>query len=138
MPSTIGKCKLFKIKHITLLEGEPFLRNKHKIAFFFKKCTFFFCYKSYLQKKKKEKAKDSKQSKHTSIVVFVSESYFLNKAQIFLIEKFFTKKKKVKSKDSKQSKHTSIVVFVCKSYLFCDSFKYCFMESQSQQHHAYC
>ena len=33
MPSTIGKCKLFKIKHTTLLEGETFLRNKHKIEF---------------------------------------------------------------------------------------------------------
>ena len=41
-PCTIGKCKLFKIKHTTLLEGEIFLRNKHKIAFFFWiKCTFF-------------------------------------------------------------------------------------------------
>ena len=34
MPFTIGKCKLFRIKHTTLLEGETFLRNKHKIAFF--------------------------------------------------------------------------------------------------------
>ena len=41
MPSTIGKCKLFIIKHITLLEGETFLRNKHEIAFFEIKCTFF-------------------------------------------------------------------------------------------------
>ena len=41
MPSTIGKCKLFRIKHITLLEGETFLRNKHVIAFFEIKCTFF-------------------------------------------------------------------------------------------------
>ena len=41
MPSTIGKCKLFRIKHITLLEGEAFLRNKHKIAFFEIKCTLF-------------------------------------------------------------------------------------------------
>ena len=41
MPSTIGKCKLFRIKHITLLEGETFLRNKHEIAFFEIKCTFF-------------------------------------------------------------------------------------------------
>ena len=40
MPSTIGKCKLFRIKHTTLLEGETFLRNKHKIAFFLIKCTF--------------------------------------------------------------------------------------------------
>ena len=41
MPSTIGKCK-FRIKHTVLLEGEIYLRNKHKIAFFFKlKCTFF-------------------------------------------------------------------------------------------------
>ena len=37
MASTIGKCKLFRIKHITLLEGETFLRNKHKIAFFLNK-----------------------------------------------------------------------------------------------------
>ena len=41
MPCTIGKCKLFRIKHITLLEGETFLRNKHEIAFFEIKCTFF-------------------------------------------------------------------------------------------------
>ena len=41
MPSTIGKCKLFRIKHITLLEGETFLRNKHEIEFFKIKCTFF-------------------------------------------------------------------------------------------------
>ena len=33
--------KLFRIKHITLLEGETFLRNKHEIAFFEIKCTFF-------------------------------------------------------------------------------------------------
>ena len=41
MPSTIGNCKLFRIKHIALLEGETFLRNKHEIAFFEIKCTFF-------------------------------------------------------------------------------------------------
>ena len=41
MPSPIGKCKLFRIKHNTLLEGETFLRNKHEIAFFEIKCTFF-------------------------------------------------------------------------------------------------
>ena len=41
MPSTIGKCKLFRIKHITLLEGDKFLRNKHEIVFFEIKCTFF-------------------------------------------------------------------------------------------------
>ena len=42
MPSTIGKYKLFRIKHITLLAGETFLKNKHKIALFLKvKCTFF-------------------------------------------------------------------------------------------------
>ena len=41
MPSTIGKCKLFRIKRITVLEGETFLRNKHDIAFFEIKCTFF-------------------------------------------------------------------------------------------------
>ena len=34
MPSTIRKCKLFRIKHTTLLEGETFLRNKHEIEFF--------------------------------------------------------------------------------------------------------
>ena len=37
----MGKCKLFRIKHITLLEGETFLRNKHEIAFIEIKCTFF-------------------------------------------------------------------------------------------------
>ena len=41
MPFTIGKCKLFRIKHITLLEGETFLRNKHEIVFFEIQCTFF-------------------------------------------------------------------------------------------------
>ena len=41
MPSTIGKWKLFRIKHITLLEGETFLRNKHENVFFVTKCTFF-------------------------------------------------------------------------------------------------
>ena len=41
MPCTIGKCRLLRIKHTTLLEGETFLRNKHKIAFFEIKCTFF-------------------------------------------------------------------------------------------------
>ena len=41
MPSTIGKCKLFRIKHITLLEGETVLTNKREIAFFVIKCTFF-------------------------------------------------------------------------------------------------
>ena len=40
MPSTIGKCKLFRIKHITLLEGETFLKNTHKIAFFEKSAHF--------------------------------------------------------------------------------------------------
>ena len=35
MPSSIGKCELFSIKHTILLEGEIFLRNKHKVAFFF-------------------------------------------------------------------------------------------------------
>ena len=37
MPSTIDKRKLIRIKHITLLEGERFLRNKLKIAFFLNK-----------------------------------------------------------------------------------------------------
>ena len=41
MPSTIGKWKLFRTKHITILEGDKFLRNKHEIAFFEIKCTFF-------------------------------------------------------------------------------------------------
>ena len=41
MPSTIGKSKLFRIEHNTLLEGETFLRNKHEIAFFEIKCAFF-------------------------------------------------------------------------------------------------
>ena len=41
MSSTIGKCNLFRIKHITLLEGETFLRNKHEIAIFEIKCTLF-------------------------------------------------------------------------------------------------
>ena len=41
MPSTIKKNLEFRIKHTTLLEGETVLRNKHKIAFFEIKCTFF-------------------------------------------------------------------------------------------------
>ena len=41
MPSTIVECKLFRIKHTILLEGETFLRNKHQIAFFETKCTIF-------------------------------------------------------------------------------------------------
>ena len=41
MPFTISKCELFRIKHITFFEGETFLRNKHEIAFFEIKCTFF-------------------------------------------------------------------------------------------------
>ena len=41
MPSTIGKYKLFRIKHTTVLEGKAFLRNKHKTEFFEIKCTFF-------------------------------------------------------------------------------------------------
>ena len=41
MPSTNEKCKLFRIKHTTLLEGETFLNNKHQITFFEIKCTFF-------------------------------------------------------------------------------------------------
>ena len=41
MPSTIEKCKLFRIKHTTVLESETFLRNKHKTEFFEIKCTFF-------------------------------------------------------------------------------------------------
>ena len=31
MPSNIGKCELFRLKHTTLLEGEIFFRNKRKI-----------------------------------------------------------------------------------------------------------
>ena len=41
MSFSIGKCKLFRIKHTTLFEGEIFLRNKHQIPFFEIKCTFF-------------------------------------------------------------------------------------------------
>ena len=41
MPSTIGKWKLFRIKHTTFLEGETFLRNKLNITFFKIKCSFF-------------------------------------------------------------------------------------------------
>ena len=38
----IDKCELFRIKRTTLLEGETFLRYKHKIAFFKINCTFFY------------------------------------------------------------------------------------------------
>ena len=41
MLSTIGRCKLFRIKHTILLEGETFLRNQDEIAFFEIKFTFF-------------------------------------------------------------------------------------------------
>ena len=41
MPSIIGKCKLFRIKHIIVLEGDTFLTYKHKTAFFEIKYTFF-------------------------------------------------------------------------------------------------
>ena len=41
MPCTTGKCKLFRIKHTTLFKGETFLINKHEIAFFEIKFTFF-------------------------------------------------------------------------------------------------
>ena len=40
MPSSIGKCKLFRIKYTTLLEGETFSRNKHEIEFFEKSAQF--------------------------------------------------------------------------------------------------
>ena len=33
-PFRKGKCNLLRIKHTTLLEGETFLRKKHKIAFY--------------------------------------------------------------------------------------------------------
>ena len=41
MPPAIGKRELFGMKNGTILEGETFLRNKQKIAFFKIKCTFF-------------------------------------------------------------------------------------------------
>ena len=41
MPFTIDKCELFRIKYITLLEGETFLSNKQEITFFEIKCIFF-------------------------------------------------------------------------------------------------
>ena len=40
MPSTIENCKSFRIKRTTVLEGETFLRNKHKTEFFEIKCTY--------------------------------------------------------------------------------------------------
>ena len=40
-PPPLESAKLFRIKHTTLLEGETFLRNKHKTEFFEIKCTFF-------------------------------------------------------------------------------------------------
>ena len=55
MPSTIGKCKLFRIKHIALLEGETFLRNKHEIAFFEIKYTFFGRKENTIKTLKREK-----------------------------------------------------------------------------------
>ena len=42
MPSTIEKCKLFRIKHATFLEGGTFLRNKHKNCSFLNKVHIFF------------------------------------------------------------------------------------------------
>ena len=47
MSFTIGKCKLFRIKHTTLLESETFLRNNHKIEFFvFKENAHFLVEKN--------------------------------------------------------------------------------------------
>ena len=48
MPSTIGKCKIFRIKHATLLENEIFLRNKHETAFFLNKVHIFLVEKKIL------------------------------------------------------------------------------------------
>ena len=42
MPFTIAMCKLFRIKSTTVLEGETFLRNKDKFAFFLNKVHFFW------------------------------------------------------------------------------------------------
>ena len=38
----IHTCKLFRIKHTTLLEGETFFRNKSEIEFFLNKVHIFF------------------------------------------------------------------------------------------------
>ena len=48
MPSTIGKCKLFRICYVifTLLEGATFLRNKNEIAFFEMHIFFHMFFKS--------------------------------------------------------------------------------------------
>ena len=54
MPSTIGKYKLFRIKHTTVLEGETFLRNKHKTEFFWNKVHIFFGRKENTIRNKKK------------------------------------------------------------------------------------
>ena len=41
MPSTIGKCKLFKIKHTTLLEGEIFFKKQTQNCIFCNKVHIF-------------------------------------------------------------------------------------------------
>ena len=58
MPSNIGKCKLFRIKHITLLGGEKFLRNKHEIAFIEIKCTFFGRKENTINDRTKKKSRN--------------------------------------------------------------------------------
>ena len=50
MPFTIGKCNLFRIKHITLLEGERFLRKKHKMELK-TKCIIFSKKKNTIRRK---------------------------------------------------------------------------------------
>ena len=69
MPFAFKKCKLFGIKHIILLEGETFLRNKHEIAFFEMKSAHF------MVEKKTPLVVVALFNDTVSILVFVCDSY---------------------------------------------------------------
>ena len=78
MPSTIGKCKLFGIKHITLLEGETFLKNKHEIACFEMKSAHF------MVEKKTPLVVVALFNDSVSILVFVCDSYLFCGACVYV------------------------------------------------------
>ena len=84
MPSTIGKCKLFRIKHATLLEGKTFLRNKHEIAFFEKKCTFFGRKENTITLQNNEKIKSPNLITLPDAILYISCGSSINKQKSFL------------------------------------------------------
>ena len=83
MPSTIEKCKLFRIKHITLLEGETFVRNKLEVAFFEIKCTFF--------------------GRKENTIRFITLDLTGSKDTVFVVRKFTTNDERHTSKKKKQT-----------------------------------